>query len=181
MDPSHADPTVFNNCNGNLSGEGDVFGDPQFVNPTAGLGPQYDYATTAFHWMLQKTSPCIDAGATNMSHFYPDNDFTGNPRVVYGRIDLGAIELPDLDAVEETAAQSHVYPNPGRDVLHVATEWGNAFVVVYDLNGRKMCGQQVNGYSTNIATENWPSGMYLWKVVSTGSTTFVETGKWIKE
>ena len=187
MDPSHSDPTVFNNCNGTLSGEGDVYGDPQFVNPTAGLGPQYDYATTAFHWMLQETSPCINAGATNMSQYYPDNDFTGNPRVIYGRIDLGAIELPDLDAVVETAAQSHVYPNPGRDVLHIATEWENAFIVVYDLNSRKMCGQQINGYSTSIATENWPSGLYFWKVYtiqvgpSTGSGTLVETGKWIKE
>ena len=98
-----------------------------------------------------------------------------------GAIDLGAIEFPDLDAVEEQVAQSCVYPNPGRDVFQVLTDWEDAFVVVYDLNGRKMCEQQVNGNSTNIVTESWPSGMYFWKIVSTDSTTFVETGKWIKE
>ena len=186
MDPSHSDPTPFNNCNGNLSGEGDVYGDPQFVNPTAGLGPAYDHSTMATHWSLLETSPCRGAGATNMSQYYPDTDFTGNPRVVYGRIDLGAIEYPDLDAVEETVTRSHVYPNPGRDVLHVVTDWENAFVEVYDLNGRKMCWQQVDSCLTNITTDTWPSGMYFWKVYSTddpstGSGTLVETGKWIKE
>lgn len=183
MDPSHPDPTIFNNCvscpDGNV---GSICEDPQFFRPTSGIGPAHDHSTTDYHWELLETSPCRDVGATNMSQYYPDNDYLGRPRVIYSRIDLGAIEYPDLDAVEEQLSiQSCVYPNPGSDVLHILTDWEDAFVVIYDLNGRKMCEQQINGCLTSIATENWPSGMYFWKVLSAGSTTLVETGKWIKE
>ena len=186
MDPTHADPTAFNNCHifpNGVIGTDDIYADPQFFRPTEGLGSAYDHSTIASHWSLLETSPCRDVGATNMSQYYPDTDFLGNPRVVYGRIDLGAIEYPDLDAIEEQDAQSCVYPNPGRDVLHVLTDWEDAFVEVYDLTGRKMFEQQMNGHSTRIVTEDWPSGMYFWRVVgpSTSSGTLTESGKWIKE
>ncbi len=179
MDPTHPDPTVFNNCNGTITGSGDVFGDPHFVNPTAGLGPEYDYSTLAAHWALLETSPCLNVGATNMSQYYPETDFAGNPREINGRIDLGALEAPDWDVVEEQVANSSVYPNPGKDMLHILTEWENAFVVVYDLNGRKMYERQIQGNSTSIVTESWPSGMYFWKL--SGPTARVKIGKWIKK
>ena len=187
MDPTHPDPTVFCNCVSCPDGnEGSVYDDPQFFCPTSGLGPDYDHSTVATHWALLETSPCRGAGATNMNSYYPDTDFTGNPRVVYGHIDLGAIEYPDLDAVEEQTAQICVYPNPGKEALHILTEWENAVVVVYDLNGRKMSELQVNGYSASIDTESWPSGLYFWKIYSTGGSsigpeTLVKTGKWIKK
>jgi len=195
MDPTHPDPTVFSNCVSCPDGnEGSVYDNPQFFCPTSGLGPDYDHSTIATHWALLETSPCRGAGATNMNQYYPETDFTGNPRVVYGRIDLGAIEYPDLDAVEEQATQTNIYPNPGKDALHILTDWENAIVVVYDLNGRKLCELQVDGHSASIDTGSWPPGLYCWKVYSnvgpstlrpssanTGSGTLVETGKWIKE
>ena len=184
MDPTHADPTAFNNCHAfpnGVIGNYDIYTNPQFVNPTAGLGPEYDHYSMPSYWSLHEDSPCINAGATNMNQYYPDTDFMGNPREVYGRIDMGAMELQDLNVVEEKVVQSYAYPNPGKDVLYIETEFGNAVVIVYDLNGKKMCEQQINGCSASIVTENWPSGMYFWKVVSTGSTTLTETGKWIKE
>ena len=182
MDPTHPDPTVFNNCNGTISGSGDVFGDPQFVRPTEGLGPAYDLSTTAFHWSLLETSPCINAGATDMSQYYPETDFTGSPRVVDERIDLGAIEFPIPNGVEETAAQSCVYPNPGKDVLNIEVRDAADRVEVYDLTGRKVFENKIFGNQIAINTEAWPSGMYFWKIYSTsGSTALIETGKWIKE
>ena len=116
-----------------------------------------------------------------MSQYYPETDFAGNPRVINGRIDFGALEAPDWDAIDEETAPSCVYPNPGKDELHIMTNYENAFVVVYDLNGRMMFERQIQGYSTTVVTEDWPSGMYFWKVVSTGSATLVRTGKWVKE
>ena len=183
MDPTHPDPTIFNNCVSCPDGnEGSIYEEPQFVRPTEGLGPEYDHSTLATHWALLETSPCVNAGATNMGQYYPETDFAGNPRVINGRIDLGALEAPDWDAVDEEAATSCVYPNPGKDVLHIFTEQENAFVMVYDLNGRKMFERQVQGNSTSIVTEAWPSGMYFWKIYSTsGSPALTETGKWIKE
>ena len=54
-------------------------------------------------------------------------------------------------------------------------------MTVCDLSGRKIVEQKIDGGSTNIVTDNWPSGMYFWRIVSTDSKSFVETGKWIKE
>ncbi len=182
MDPTHPDPTVFNNCNGTISGSGDVFGDPQFVRPTEGLGPEYDHSTLATHWALLETSPCVNAGTTDMNQYYPDTDFTGSPRVVDERIDLGAIEFPIPNGVEETAAQSCVYPNPGKDVLNIEVRDAADRVEVYDLTGRKVFENKIFGNQIAINTEPWPSGMYFWKIYSTsGSTALIKTGKWIKE
>ena len=58
---------------------------------------------------------------------------------------------------------------------------GNAIIAVYDLSGRKIVEQKIDGGSANIVTENWPSGMYFWSIISTGSKNLVETGKWVKE
>ena len=43
------------------------------------------------NWSLQNTSPCINAG--DSSGIYPPTDIAGNPRVVYGCIDIGAYEF----------------------------------------------------------------------------------------
>ena len=179
MDPSHPDPTIFNNCVSRPDGnEGSIYEDPQFVRPTSGLGPEYDHSTMPSHWSLLKTSPCINAGATNMSQYYPDTDFIGNPRVVYGRIDLGAMELQDLDVVDELTAQSYAYPNPGKDVLNIVVPVPADRVEVYDLTGRKVFEKEMFGNQTIINTEAWPSGLYFWKVY--GSNGLINCGKWIK-
>ena len=94
----------------------------------------------------------------------------------------------DFLNVEE--AHSHgfavaiAYPNPGKDVLNIRTGLKDAWVEVYDMNGRMVYGQEITENATAINTSAWPSGAYFWKVVagtSTGSGTLVETGKWIKE
>ena len=117
-----------------------------------------------------------------MSQYYPDTDFTGSPRVVDERIDLGAIEFPIPNGVEETAVQSCVYPNPGKDVLNIEVRDAADRVEVYDLTGRKVFENKIFGNQIAINTEAWPSGMYFWKIYSTsGSTALIKTGKWIKE
>ena len=78
------------------------------------------------------------------------------------------------------------FPNPGKDVLNICADVAvgqpyNARVEIYDLNGRLMHSQALTGNVTIVDAATWPSGTYVWKVVSTGSTTVVETGKWIKE
>jgi hypothetical protein len=77
-------------------------------------------------------------------------------------------------------------------VLNIRTGLKDARVEVYDMNGRMVYGREITENVTAINTTDWSEGTYVWKVyagVSTlrqgsatsGSTTPVETGKWIKE
>ena len=72
-----------------------------------------------------------------------------------------------------------VYPNPGKGVLNIRTGLKDAWVEVYDMNGRMVYGQEIMENVTAINTTNWSEGTYVWKVVSNGKEA--ETGKWIKE
>ena len=68
-------------------GTGNFDADPCFVDPVNG-----DYH-------LLQTSPCINAGDPNHPYDPNETDLDGNPRIIDGRIDMGALEyLPPLEA-----------------------------------------------------------------------------------
>jgi hypothetical protein len=71
------------------------------------------------------------------------------------------------------------YPNPGKDVLNIRTGLQDAWVEVYDLNGRLVHRQDITENVTGIDAGGWAEGVYVWKVISNGK--LAETGKWIKE
>jgi hypothetical protein len=76
------------------------------------------------------------------------------------------------------------YPNPGKDVLNIRTGLRDAWVEVYDSNGRLIHSQALTENVTGIDAGDWTEGIYVWKVMagtSTGSVTEAESGKWIKE
>ncbi len=76
------------------------------------------------------------------------------------------------------------YPNPGKDVLNIRTGLRNAYVEIYDMDGRLVHSQEITEDVTAINAESWPSGMYFWKVYvgpSTSSGSLAESGKWVKE
>ena len=90
------------------------------------------------------------------------------------------------DGIEEDSSSAVVaYPNPGGNTLNIRTALPNARVEVYDINGRLIHSQALTENVTAIDAGDWAEGVYVWKVyttgVSTGSTTLVESGKWIKE
>ena len=89
------------------------------------------------------------------------------------------------DGIEETRKHNMtVFPNPGNNSITISTALPNARVEIYDLAGKLVYNQEITDNVTSINTENWPSGMYFWKVVfgtSTGSVTEAECGKWIKK
>jgi len=71
------------------------------------------------------------------------------------------------------------YPNPGKDVLNIRTGLKDAWVEVYDMNGRMVYGKEITENVTAINTTDWSEGTYVWKVMVNGSEA--ESGKWIKE
>ncbi len=61
-------------------GQGNITNEPQFVDAAAG-----DYR-------LLPSSPCIDAGI-NQDWMFDATDLAGNPRMLNGRVDMGAYEF----------------------------------------------------------------------------------------
>jgi len=55
----------------------------------------------------------------------------------------------------------------------------DAQVEVYDMSGRMIYWQEITENATSINAEGWPSGSYVWKVISNGKEA--ESGKWIKQ
>jgi hypothetical protein len=91
-----------------IGSAGNISADPRFVYPL----------NNDFH--LFDNSPCIDAG-TN-SYAYTNVDLTGNPRIVRGRVDMGAYEFQ---------AQHYVDVNSA-DPVAPYTNWATAAVTIQD-------------------------------------------------
>ena len=84
-----------------------------------------------------------------------------------------------VDGVDEpTKAITEVYPNPGNNRLNVRTLSENAVIQVFNIYGEQLVSLPLSGEAATINTEAWPSGMYVWKVISNGK--LAEMGKWIK-
>ena len=86
-------------------------------------------------------------------------------------------------------AMATAYPNPGGNTLNIRTGLRDAWVEVYDLNGRLVHRQDITEDVTAIGATDWAEGVYVWKVMvgtstlrqAQGSVTEAESGKWIKE
>ena len=72
---------------GITDGVGNITGNPLFVNPT-----ESDYH-------ILPGSPCINAGDPDYAAEPSETDFDGLPRVIGGRIDMGAYEYPNITPV----------------------------------------------------------------------------------
>ncbi len=102
-------------------------------------------------------------------------------------------EGESIAETEPLRRKVEAYPNPGGNTINIRTALPNAYVEVYDLNGKLIHHQAITDETTSINAENWASGSYVWKVYTggpstlrqaqgpQGSGTLVETGKWIKE
>ena len=108
---------------------------------------------------------------------------------VDNRLDIFVLKI-DADGMvgideDNIVDEIEVYPNPGKDVLNIRTGLRDAWVEVYDVNGRLVHRQDITENVTGIDAGGWAEGVYVWKVIiggpSIGSRTEVESGKWIKE
>ena len=84
-----------------------------------------------------------------------------------------------VDESNESVALSSVYPNPGKDVFIIRTALPNAYVEVYDMNGKLIHSQALTENVTRIDATDWAEGVYVWKVIAKGKEA--ERGKWVKE
>jgi hypothetical protein len=65
----------------------------------------------------------------------------------------------------------NVYPNPVKEfiVFDLPDISGSATVIIFDMQGKKVLEQQLSG-NKQIAVNNLPKGMYVYKIISNGVT-----------
>ena len=120
------------------------------------------------------TNMCVlDNGSVVVCGYSTDNDVYDMFLLLYEDEGTGVSES------ETQWNQVEVYPNPGNNMLNIRTGLKDAWVEVYDMSGRMICGQEIIDNVTAINTTSWPSGSYVWKVIANGKEA--ESGKWIKE
>ena len=83
-----------------------------------------------------------------------------------------------LNTEEYTGMALSVYPNPGTDNLKVEAPMENAVIRFYNLQGQLMQARPFD-FNTEISTEGWPSGMYLWEIWNRSQKE--ACGKWVKK
>ncbi len=111
-------------------------------------------------------SYCHELDNTNINHYI----LTKFPAEAFLGID---------EAHDNGLKVSVAYPNPGKDVLNIRTGLQNAWVEVYDMNGRLIHSQTLTEHVTGIDAGDWAEGVYVWKMLASGKE--VEIGKWVKE
>ena len=74
-----------------------------------------------------------------------------------------------------------VYPNPGNGQLRVrvAVQYKQSLFRLFDINGKEVLQQRIEGKTALFNTAFLPKGTYVYKI--TGDKGLYESGKWIKE
>lgn len=123
---------------------------PRFANPDAG-----DFA-------IDRSSVCVNAGDHTVQGIV-NPDYLGNPRIVDGRIDIGAIENQYYDLADEVSENEfEVYPNPIDNQLIIVKE-GNLTIEVFNSLGQKIISTEAQNEMI-LNTSEWSTGIYFVKV-----------------
>lgn len=127
------------------------------------------------NYQLQNTSSCINKGDPDTSGLsLPSHDLSGNPRIVDGRIDVGAYEYNQemATSVITDPGNSILYPNPNSGEMIIKLiedeDHENPVVKVYNLRGELVYIEKVNGRGENIQLNiNYqPGGIFIVVIIS---------------
>ena len=186
IDLFNCSPTIEYNCTegGGFKGEGNIDRNPEFVNPSPGVG--LDYEGDQYDWSLSKNSPCINAGTPDTTGMYlPQFDMTGNLRIMHDTIDIGAYEyqlgINSIFDFETTSRKFVVYPNPATNFVNISLTQNlnaNKFEI-FDITGKLILFKQLKSSLTTINITDLSKGLYFYRIKNNDKT--IDTGKFIKQ
>lgn len=166
-----ANPTLNYNCvQYGDGGQGAIFDYPEFVNPTEGVGLDYDGSLA--DWSLQNSSPCINAGTPDTNFLtIPEYDIVGNIRVFGNRIDMGAYENQEISTFSNEiillGENVRIFPNPATTAITININQSNNvndhIVNIFDAFGKEIFSSKFppNELSLKVNVTNWEIGLYL--------------------
>jgi hypothetical protein len=151
-------PTVsFSDVQGGWRGQGNMNADPCFLDPSAGVGIEYD--GLAANWALRTSSPCINSGTPVED--LPATDAAGGPRLHSDVMDLGAYEnqsdLPLLTISPSVTADAGFVPLDANSAVALdITNTGAADVTITGVSLADANG--VFSLATPVADQVLPPG-----------------------
>ena len=161
--PNFYDSTLNYSCTTpNPSGSGNITSEPQFVNAAAG-----DYR-------LLPSSPCIDTGI-NQDGMSDTTDLAGNPRIINGRVDMGAYEFngqtgPIIDSISPT--NGFVMTDLSVQMQIVAHSPAGIAQVTVNGNTAQDAGNNTWSYVTPLSV-----GLNVFTVIVTDNSDLTVTGR----
>lgn len=182
-----ANPTLKYNCvQYGDGGIGAVYNYPEFVDPTEGVGLEYDGASA--DWNLENWSPCINSGTPDTAYLsIPEYDIVGNTRIFGNRIEMGAYENQEIvlfsNESELVKENISVFPNPAtsKAILRINTQniRENHTVLIIDALGKVVLRTNIPTplSSLPINVSGWQSGLYI--IVVSSSTEVLSRTKLI--
>ena len=125
-----------------ILGEGNIYGDPQFV----------DLENVDYH--LKENSPCIDAGNPNFT-LNLDSSIT----------DVGAFQFGEVEnIVQVNNSVFKIFSNPVKDFLNIEIQ--NSVIsnlYIFDANGKLLLSNKYNKSNISINVSTLSSGIYQLK------------------
>jgi len=136
------------------------------------------YGGDAFYflWSLKATH---DGGCIMVSHRYDHN-------VQYQECDIHVLKVDENGLVTSVPEDKNfkvseviLYPNPGKDIVHVSTALQDLLLTFYDMNGRAVFQKAITQDEMTLNVTGISPGTYLYVFSKKGEK--VEEGKWVKE
>ena len=185
IDINNYHPTIEYNCiEGGYEGVGNISSEPEFVNPSPGVG--LDYEGDLYDWSLSKNSPCINAGSPDTTDLYlPQYDLAGNLRIKHDTIDIGAYEyqlgINNINDFITFSKDFVLYPNPATDYINISLSHNNQTnkFEIYDITGKLILSEKLISTLTKIHITGLSKGLYFYRIKNNNKT--IDTGKFIKQ
>ncbi len=81
--------------------------------------------------------------------------------------------------IQPDQAMFSIYPNPGRDLIHIKMPKGEFEFELFTLNGQALIDKPISNEMNSINTSHLMPGMYFYRITSQKSQ-IIHTGKWIR-
>lgn len=97
------------------------------------------------------------------------------------KINSEGLIVGSTETASPLLSEAIVFPNPGKDEmqLRIAHQHPVSLVTLYDLGGKMVLQQQINGWEAAVNTTGLGAGTYIY--VITAQTGLHESGKWVKQ
>lgn len=107
---------------------------------------------------------------------YPSQSYERDVIILKLKLNDFSTKINDLIGIDVCSAI--VYPNPGRELLHIRTTLYNSTFLLYDQNGKHVISKQITENISTINVSMLPLGAYVWHLID--GSSIIERGKWIK-